>query len=360
MQKNIYQLSVILVLLQSHAAEYQFVSASPHLAVQERMKVQCVAVVATGEPAHYGFQKSKGNTGQVTDGAGTRAHAVLQGGLSSGDGLAAAGRIVLSPFAAVVGAISEGTRKVAPDALAESEADLISAMAQMANQSLLRDRLVKVAREKAGRVMTIRDDMSVLTDRSEDYRTLPSSPLKKAPGEGTGPTMHADFRGNLVGHAPSRGEQDVFEQAASDGIDALLETTVQDIRLQRTGSRDSSYALFIDTRVRLLRPDDGAILYDHPFHYQSGTSLFVDWTLNHAEPFKVQVQSAYEKLAEKIVERVLLDPAYETARQLDSRTLARNKSQKRPGNPPLILAANTSQRYHNGPLIAANDWIGGL
>ena len=74
MQRNIYQLSVILVLLQSHAAEYQFVSASPHLAVQERMKVQCVAVVATGEPAHYGFQKSKGNTGQAADGAGHRAH----------------------------------------------------------------------------------------------------------------------------------------------------------------------------------------------------------------------------------------------------------------------------------------------
>jgi hypothetical protein len=43
---------------------------------------------------------------------------------------------------------------------------------------------------------------------------VPSSPLKKAPGEGTGPTIHVDFRGNLVGRVPSRGEQDVFEQAA--------------------------------------------------------------------------------------------------------------------------------------------------
>src|SRR5216117_316127 len=151
MQKNIYQVSVILVLLQSHAAEYQFVSASPHLGVQERMKVQCVAVVATGEPAHYGFQKSKGKTGQAADAAGTRAQAVLEAGFASGDGLVAAGSIVLSPFAAVVGALSEGTRKMAPDALAESEVDLVTAMAQMANQSLLRDRLVKVAREKAGR-----------------------------------------------------------------------------------------------------------------------------------------------------------------------------------------------------------------
>src|SRR6266487_7212444 len=209
MQKNIYQLSAILVLLHSHAAEYQFVSASAHLAGQERTKLGSVAVVATGEPAHYGFQKSKGRTGQAADAAGTRAHAVMEGGLSSGDALVAVGSIAWSPVAAVVGAISEGTRKMAPDALAESEADLTDAMVEMANQSLLRDRLVKVAREKAGRVMTIRDDQFVSKDRSANYRAL-----------------------------------------RIEGVDAVFETTVQDIRLQHTGSRDSSYALRIDTWVR--------------------------------------------------------------------------------------------------------------
>jgi len=38
----------------------------------------------------------------------------------------------------------------------------------------------------------------------------PNSPLKKPPGEGTGPTTHADSRGKTVS---SRGEQDVFEWA---------------------------------------------------------------------------------------------------------------------------------------------------
>src|SRR5947208_6727966 len=41
------------------------------------------------------------------------------------------------------------------------------------------------------------------------------SPLKKPPGEGTGPTRHADLRGNLVGRVPPRGEPDVFQQAAN-------------------------------------------------------------------------------------------------------------------------------------------------
>src|SRR5213079_3086114 len=43
---------------------------------------------------------------------------------------------------------------------------------------------------------------------------MANSELKKAPGEGTGPTTHADSRGNIVGRVPSRGERDVFEQAA--------------------------------------------------------------------------------------------------------------------------------------------------
>src|SRR6266571_4078590 len=320
MRKNLYHLSIILLpLFQCNAGEYQFVSASPRLASQERMKLETVTVVATREPARYGFQKSKGKTGYVADGAGSGARAVVEGGFGTGDGLVALGSIALSPFAAVVGAFSEGNRKLAPDALGESEADLTQAMVEMARQSFLRDQLVKGARDRAGRVLTVRDDVLMPTASSADYRSL-----------------------------------------RTERVDAVLETTVKDIRLQRTGSRDSSYALLIDARVRLLRTDDGAILYDHPFQYHSGTSSFVDWTLNHAEPFKVQVQSAYEKLAEQIVERMLLDPARNSPRQLDSGTLARNKSPKRLGNPPVLLAANTNQRSHGGSLIAVNDWIDGL
>src|SRR5216110_320623 len=48
----------------------------------------------------------------------------------------------------------------------------------------------------------------------------PNSLLNKQPGEGTGPTIHVDFRGNLVGRVPSRGERDVFQQAPSLGAPA--------------------------------------------------------------------------------------------------------------------------------------------
>ena len=38
------------------------------------------------------------------------------------------------------------------------------------------------------------------------------------PGEGTGPSIHVDFRENLVGRVPSRGEPDVFERPVCLGI----------------------------------------------------------------------------------------------------------------------------------------------
>jgi len=149
MRKNFYTLSVILLLFQSHAAEYEFVSAAPRLAATERMKLGTVAVLAVGEPAQYGFQKSKGRAGTAADGAADGALAALEGGVSSGEPLAAAGSIALSPLAAVVGAISVGTRKVAPDALAESEAELTEGLVEMAAQNKMREQLLKVAREKS-------------------------------------------------------------------------------------------------------------------------------------------------------------------------------------------------------------------
>src|SRR6266581_1012622 len=47
---------------------------------------------------------------------------------------------------------------------------------------------------------------------------MANSPLKKPPGEGTGPTTHADSRAIIVGRVPSRGDQDVFERAVNASV----------------------------------------------------------------------------------------------------------------------------------------------
>ncbi len=51
----------------------------------------------------------------------------------------------------------------------------------------------------------------------------PNSPLKKGPGEGTGPTTHHDSRGNNAGRVPSRGEPDVFQRAAKQPLSSKSE-----------------------------------------------------------------------------------------------------------------------------------------
>src|SRR5437016_9591249 len=59
-----------------------------------------------------------------------------------------------------------------------------------------------------------------------------SRPLKKPPGEGTGPTRHADLGGNLVGRVPPRGEPDVFQQA----VRAYSIQQFSGLTIQRFGS----------------------------------------------------------------------------------------------------------------------------
>ena len=71
-----------------------------------------------------------------------------------------------------------------------------------------------------------------------------NSPLKKPPGEGTGATIHLDFRGNLVGRVPSRGEPDVFEQAANDlaaSCRQIVRSRIVSLCRQDAGSTPNKY-----------------------------------------------------------------------------------------------------------------------
>src|SRR2546427_1024855 len=70
------------------------------------------------------------------------------------------------------------------------------------------------------------DNTSAFTRFFQNFQSFcrkrPNSLLKKPPGEDTGPTIHVDFRGNLVGRVPSRGERDVFELAVSRFLSASM------------------------------------------------------------------------------------------------------------------------------------------
>src|SRR5262249_39741843 len=139
-------------------------------------------------------------------------------------------RFVLAPFASAVGALKGANEKLSPEKMVQCEADLIESMPRMAEQQRFRDCFLKVAGEKTRTQLT----------PAESFQY----------------------------------------QASADPPGAILETRIEELRLERTVPQGDSFALRIKSRMRLLDAPGGTVLYDQPFEYRSGASLFLDWTLH--------------------------------------------------------------------------------
>jgi len=215
-----------------------------------------VAVKCASTPALFSFDKSTRRTEYASDGAALATAAVLatpqlgDPGVEMGAGFIG---LALVPFAATMGAVHASRSKMPLESLAACEADLEQVMTAMADQQCLRDSFLKAA--------------SAQTQR----RFLPVEALGSAMPEDTVPS-------------------------------ATLETVLEELRLQKTTASDTSYALLIKARVRLVRAQDGAVLYDEAFSYQSGTALFVDWSCPKA--FQRVAQTGYRTLAAQMVEKL--------------------------------------------------------
>jgi hypothetical protein len=111
-------------------------------------------------------------------------------------------------------------------------------------------------------------------------------------------------------------------------VSAIVETRVEELRLQRKGKRDTSYALTIKSRARVLRASDGAVLYDKPFEYESKEALFLDWT--RGDGLASVAQTGFRALAEQMVESTLCAPPAQALF-----TGAGYRKQGRPGSAPV-------------------------
>ena len=224
--------------------------ASP-LADDLRFQLGTVALAPDAKPAQFSFGKAKGQRGYAADWAGTAAGNMLSTSTSEPllDLPVGVGTFALAPVVAVSGAI--GARKhLRPDQLAECETNLVKAMSEMAVQRRFHEWLLKAASEKCqGRLVPL------------EQMQRPGSEL----------------------HSP----------------DSVLEARVEELRLERTGSGDTSYVLRIKVLTRLVRMADGAVLCEQPVEYRSGKCLFRDWTLKDA--FQSVADTGYQELAEHIV-----------------------------------------------------------
>lgn len=252
---------------------------------------ETIAVGSPSAPARFSFDRAKGRTEYAGEGAGGAARKFLEPSRQSdplvGAVLGSAG-LVVAPFAAAYGGISSGRKKLGPDQLSQSETDLARAMALMAEQNQLCGPFLKAARDKTHRRLVPVESLAGLESRNEC-------------------------------------------------VDAALETRIEELRLERTGSGDASFALRIRARLRLVRAADGAILLDEPFQYRSGKALFHDWTLHRG--LQSVAESAYRELAGRMVERL-------STALLDEPVLVGagyRKSPVRTPEPAVLLAAHRLQ-----------------
>ncbi len=201
------------------------------------------------EPASFAYEPGSGLVESPGEGAANAARAVLTTpNLLHPQLEAAVGAVefVLAPFAAGYGALNAGHRRLTPDKLAETDKELTEAMRSMAAQERLRELLL----ERAGQMT----------------------------------------RRRLVPVEPS-----AAQVQSSEPVSAVLETTVESLRLQRTGAGDSTYALRMRARARVVRATDGAVLFARPYEFRSEPAMFIDW----ARPggFESVAQTGYRDLA---------------------------------------------------------------
>jgi hypothetical protein len=223
------------------------------LADDVRFQLGTIALAPDSLPAKYSFDKASGQIKEAGEEAGAAAGRVL--GICTPDpvlnlplGVVTA---VVAPVAAVASAV-EARQQLSPEQLSDCEVALHKAMSEMADQQRFHDCLLKAAGEQC--------------------------------------------RGRLVplGQLPASG------LAAPDSV---LQARVEELRLERRGSSDTSFQLRIKTRTRLVRVADGAVLCDHVAEYRSDPCLFLDWTLK--DGFKGVAETGYRKLAEQCAGRLL-------------------------------------------------------
>jgi hypothetical protein len=208
------------------------------------------------QPASFSFQPGTGQLETAGDGAARSARAVLDTpNLLHPQLEAVAGVVgfVVAPFAAGYGAVSAPRQKAPPDKLLEAEASLSRAMSAMAVQENLQQALLRSVGEQSHRRV-----------------------LSLAPGSSA---------------------------STCDAASAVIEAGLEELRLERTGAGDSSYALRIKARARLVRQADGVVLADRRYEYTSGKAMFIDWTRQGS--VEGVAQTGYRRVADEMAGELL-------------------------------------------------------
>jgi hypothetical protein len=285
MKLTLLLVSGLLILLSGCAAQHTTITPTPgtlgrNKATSPQFRVAVLAGDST--PATYSFQKAKGQLGSAREGISESAEMAVTGPVKcvvvSGDilegtirsapdqgwlmfgaavsgaaaGATAVGVAVVAPAIAAKGLV-RSWKTVSPRELTERAADLDEALKQVATQVRFRQLLLASAQEECpGRMV------AMVIECKDD----PPNP----------------------------------------SVDAVLEARIDQLRLERARSDEGSYFLRIKAHARLVRRDEGGVLYEQSVEYRSGRALFLDWTEHGA--VECVADTGYRALAEYFVSQL--------------------------------------------------------
>jgi hypothetical protein len=216
------------------------------------------SIVLTTDPqrAAISFDAPNRRMESAGEGAAAAARSVMNTpGLGNAQLEAAVGVLgfAAAPFAAAYGAVRSSHRRLSPSQVSEVERDLLEAMRTNATPEALRDKVAEVARQKTRRVLVCVSSASA----------VPSGQLP-----------------------PS----------------AVLELSVEELRLKTAENVKNEYVLCIAARARLFRSADQFVLLDKRYRYQSGSALFIDWARYRG--LEGVAQTGYRSIAEQIADDI--------------------------------------------------------
>ena len=191
--------------------------------------------------------------------------------LRSGDPFELLIGILTLPCAACVGCIvGAGKAEPAEELDAESEEALKNAFEQVNVQEEMRDRILRIARERT------------------NYSFV-----------------------NLREQGPSTPDEELdYSSVVREGIDTVLEISALDAGLASIAGIHRYLQFFMIVRTRLIRAADGEEVYAATLTYNKGSMhSYSMWAENNAQPFGEESSTASEDLSERIVE-LLFDLAW--------------------------------------------------
>ena len=184
---------------------------------------------------------------------------------------------VATPYLAVRYSVDQATQGVSAEEVATSEAAIKTALADQTLPGALRDHVLRMAASQ--------------------------TPLSFVSLPDQGPTQPSE-----TGH---------YGHLASQGIEAVLELTVQQIALRPPGGSGSGslwsisaadlnpwLALIATTRTRVLKVADGTELYSYTVEQRGKSATFTEWGANDAQMLRDALEQLPQGLAAEIVTQV--------------------------------------------------------